>query len=190
MTSRSKPSKSSLSSQKPKRRGGSLSAQRPTRQAALAEVKDDFSRFLRMAETGENCIDAPRETRRPADRVRNRRGLVRLSSRTRSRVSPPNRRRERRTARWPRRATRSPAARVRGSSFFCAKRIALPASPPSPTGPAKRGGRASSTHRRSPEGAPPRRACRARARRFSFRPARRSLPASSGRTGSSAARRR
>ena len=56
MTSRAKRSKSSQSSRKPKRRAGLPSTGRPVRQAALAEVKDDLSRFLRLAESEEILI--------------------------------------------------------------------------------------------------------------------------------------
>src|SRR5512143_3101096 len=56
MMSRRKPSKSSQSSRKPKRRAGSRSTERPVRQVALAEVKDDLSRFLRLAESEEILI--------------------------------------------------------------------------------------------------------------------------------------
>ena len=56
MTSRTKPSRSSRSSRKPKPRAGSPRTGRPVRQAALAEVKDDLSRFLRLAESGEILI--------------------------------------------------------------------------------------------------------------------------------------
>ena len=56
MTSRAKPSKSSRSSRKPKRRAGLPSTRRPVRQAALAEVKDGLSRFLRLAESEEILI--------------------------------------------------------------------------------------------------------------------------------------
>ena len=56
MTSRAKPSKSSRSSPKPKRRAGLPSTRRPVRQAALAEVKDDLSRFLRLAESEDILI--------------------------------------------------------------------------------------------------------------------------------------
>jgi prevent-host-death family protein len=48
--------KFSQSSRKPKRRAGLPSTGRPARQAALAEVKDDLSRFLRMAESEEILI--------------------------------------------------------------------------------------------------------------------------------------
>src|SRR5713226_1002967 len=56
MTSRLKPSRSSRSSRKPRRRAGSPSTERPMRQVALAEVKDDLSRFLRLAESEEIVI--------------------------------------------------------------------------------------------------------------------------------------
>jgi prevent-host-death family protein len=56
MTSRAKPSRSSRSSRKPKRPRGLPSTGRPVRQAALAEVKDDLSRFLRLAESEEILI--------------------------------------------------------------------------------------------------------------------------------------
>lgn len=56
MTSRTKPSKSLRSSRKAKPRAGSPSTARPLRQAALAEVKDDLSRFLRLAESEEILI--------------------------------------------------------------------------------------------------------------------------------------
>jgi len=56
MTSRLRRSKSSQSSRRPKRRGGLPSTGRAVRQAALAEVKDDLSRFLRLAESGEIVI--------------------------------------------------------------------------------------------------------------------------------------
>jgi len=56
MTSRGKLSKSSRSSRKPKPRAGSRSAGRRVRQAALTEVKDDLSRFLRLAESEELVI--------------------------------------------------------------------------------------------------------------------------------------
>jgi prevent-host-death family protein len=55
MTSRAKPSRSSRSSRKPKPRAGSRTG-RPVRQAALAELKDDLSRFLRLAESEEILI--------------------------------------------------------------------------------------------------------------------------------------
>jgi prevent-host-death family protein len=56
MTSRAKLSKSSRSSRKQKQRAGSPSMRRAVRQAALAEVKDDLSRFLRLAESEEILI--------------------------------------------------------------------------------------------------------------------------------------
>src|SRR2546430_7305218 len=56
MTSRVKPSRSSRSSRRPKRAAGSPSTGRRVRQAALAEVKDDLSRFLRLAESEEILI--------------------------------------------------------------------------------------------------------------------------------------
>ena len=56
MTSRKKPTKSSRSSRSQKQRVGLPSTQRPVRQVALAEVKDDLSRFLRLAESEEILI--------------------------------------------------------------------------------------------------------------------------------------
>src|SRR5881227_117359 len=56
MTSRTKPLKSLPSSRKPKRRSGSVSTGRPIRQMALAEVKDDLSRYLRLAASQEIVI--------------------------------------------------------------------------------------------------------------------------------------
>src|ERR1700674_2632989 len=56
MTSRQKPSRSSRSLRKPRPRSGSPGMERPTRQVALAEVKDDLSRFLRLAESEEIVI--------------------------------------------------------------------------------------------------------------------------------------
>src|SRR2546426_5800118 len=56
MTSRAKVSKSSQSSRKPKRPAGLPSTGHPVREAALAEVKDDLSRFLRLAESEEILI--------------------------------------------------------------------------------------------------------------------------------------
>jgi prevent-host-death family protein len=56
MTSRAKLSKSSRSSRKPKQRVGLPSTGRPVRRAALAKVKDDLSRFLRLAESEEILI--------------------------------------------------------------------------------------------------------------------------------------
>ena len=56
MTSRAKLSRSSRSSRKLKRRAGLPNTGRPVRQAGLAEVKDDLSRFLRLAESEEVLI--------------------------------------------------------------------------------------------------------------------------------------
>src|SRR5229473_7251800 len=56
MTSRAKLSRSSRSSRKQKQRAGSRSTARQVRQAALAELKDDLSRFLRLAESEEILI--------------------------------------------------------------------------------------------------------------------------------------
>ena len=56
MTSRPKSSKSSPSSRRPRRKPGSPSTGRPMRRVALAEVKDDLSRFLRLAESEEILI--------------------------------------------------------------------------------------------------------------------------------------
>src|SRR5882762_7112109 len=56
MTSRAKLSRSSRSLRKPKRLAGLPSMGRPVRQVALAEVKDDLSRFLRLAESEEILI--------------------------------------------------------------------------------------------------------------------------------------
>jgi len=56
MTSRVKLSKSSRSSRKPKPRAGSPSVERLVRRVALAEVKDDLSRLLRLAESEEILI--------------------------------------------------------------------------------------------------------------------------------------
>ena len=56
MTSRAKLSKSSRSLRKPRRRAGLPSTRRRVRQVALAEVKDDLSRFLRLAESEEILI--------------------------------------------------------------------------------------------------------------------------------------
>jgi prevent-host-death family protein len=56
MTSRVKRLRSSRSSRKPKPRAGLPSTGRRVRQAALAEVKDDLSRFLRLAESQEILI--------------------------------------------------------------------------------------------------------------------------------------
>ena len=49
-------SKFSRSSRKPKQPPGLPSTGRPVRQAALAEVKDDLSRFLRLAESEDILI--------------------------------------------------------------------------------------------------------------------------------------
>ena len=56
MTSRTKPTRSSRSSRSQKRRVGSATTPRPVRHAALAEVKNDLSRFLRLAESEEILI--------------------------------------------------------------------------------------------------------------------------------------
>src|SRR5881396_2128491 len=56
MTLRPKLSRSLQSSRKPKRRAGSPSTGRPMRRVALAEVKDDLSRFLRLAASEEILI--------------------------------------------------------------------------------------------------------------------------------------
>src|SRR5438876_1432234 len=56
MTSRTKLSRSLQSSRKPKRRAGSPSTGRPMRRVALAEVKDDLSRYLRLAASEEILI--------------------------------------------------------------------------------------------------------------------------------------
>lgn len=56
MTSRAKRLKSSPSSRKLKPRVGLPTAGRRVRQVALAEVKDDLSRFLRLAESEEILI--------------------------------------------------------------------------------------------------------------------------------------
>ena len=56
MTSRAKPSRSSRSSPRQKLRVGLPSTARRVRRAALAEVKDDLSRFLRLAESEEIVI--------------------------------------------------------------------------------------------------------------------------------------
>src|SRR5712692_10501611 len=61
MTSRLKPSRSSRSSRKPRRRAGLPSTERPMRQVALAEVKNDLSRFLRLAESEEIVITRHRK---------------------------------------------------------------------------------------------------------------------------------
>ena len=56
MTSRTKPSKSSQSSRKPKRKGGSRKKARRTKEVGLAKVKDDFSRYLKLASREEILI--------------------------------------------------------------------------------------------------------------------------------------
>src|SRR3990172_843806 len=56
MTSGTKPSKSSRSSRRAKRKSGSQSKAQPMRTVALAKVKDDFSRYLRLASEGEVVI--------------------------------------------------------------------------------------------------------------------------------------
>ncbi len=56
MRSRAKLSRSSRSSRKQKQRAGSPSTGRRVRQVALAEVKNDLSRFLRLAESEEIVI--------------------------------------------------------------------------------------------------------------------------------------
>ena len=56
MTSQRKPSKSSRSSRKPKPQRGSRSTAPRLRRVALAQVKDDLSRFLRLAESEEIVI--------------------------------------------------------------------------------------------------------------------------------------
>ena len=56
MTSSSRKSKSSRSSRKTKPKRGSTSTARPRREVALAEVKDDLSRYLRLAANSEIVI--------------------------------------------------------------------------------------------------------------------------------------
>ncbi|MBI4539642.1 MAG: type II toxin-antitoxin system Phd/YefM family antitoxin [Gemmatimonadetes bacterium] len=56
MTSQRKSSKSSPSSASSKRRGGSPSTGRRTRQVPLAKLKDDLSRYLRLAAEAEIVI--------------------------------------------------------------------------------------------------------------------------------------
>src|SRR5439155_18582922 len=56
MTLRKQRSKSSPSSSKPKRRPGSSGKARPTRVVPLARVKDDLSKYLRLAAAGEILI--------------------------------------------------------------------------------------------------------------------------------------
>ena len=50
MTLQKRPLKSSPSSGKPRRKRGSTEKARPRRVVALAEVKDDLSKYLRLAE--------------------------------------------------------------------------------------------------------------------------------------------
>src|SRR5258708_19524825 len=80
MTSRGKLSRSSRSSRKPKPRAGSPSMGRPVRQAALAEVKDDLSRFLRLAESEEIVITRHGKPAGVLIGFARQGGLVRLSS--------------------------------------------------------------------------------------------------------------
>ncbi len=56
MTSRKGRLKSSPSSPRPRRRGGSTTRAPRPRRVALAEVKDDFSRYLRLAAAEEIVI--------------------------------------------------------------------------------------------------------------------------------------
>ena len=56
MTSPTRKSKSSRSSPRPRRKRGSTSRAPQPRRVALAKVKDDLSRYLRMAETEEVVI--------------------------------------------------------------------------------------------------------------------------------------
>ena len=49
-------SKSLPSSRRPRRKPGSTTPERPTRSVALAEAKDDLSRYLRLAATEEIVI--------------------------------------------------------------------------------------------------------------------------------------
>lgn len=56
MTSSTKKSKSSPSSRKKKRKRGSRSTGARSREVALAQVKDDLSRYLRLATNGEIII--------------------------------------------------------------------------------------------------------------------------------------
>jgi len=56
MTSPKQKSRSSQSSRKPRRRRGSTSRAPQPRRVALAKVKDDLSRYLRMAESEEVVI--------------------------------------------------------------------------------------------------------------------------------------
>ena len=65
MTSRRKPSRSSPSSRKPKRRAGSTNTALPMRQVALAEVKDDLSHpeFLRRVAAARDALKEGRGVR-------------------------------------------------------------------------------------------------------------------------------
>ncbi len=56
MTSKGPQSKSLPSSRGPKRKGGSITRAPHPRRVALAEVKDDFSRYLRLAASEEIVI--------------------------------------------------------------------------------------------------------------------------------------
>ncbi len=56
MTSRKRPSKSSRSSPRRKRKRGSSDKARPVKTVALAKVKDDISRYLRLAAAEEVVI--------------------------------------------------------------------------------------------------------------------------------------
>lgn len=56
MTLRKAESRSSPSSRKPKRKRGSVTGAPHPRRVALAEVKDDFSRYLRLAASEEIVI--------------------------------------------------------------------------------------------------------------------------------------
>ena len=56
MTSPTRKSRSSRSSPRPRRKRGSISRAPQPRRVALAKVKDDLSRYLRMAESEEVVI--------------------------------------------------------------------------------------------------------------------------------------
>ena len=56
MTSPTRKSTSSRSSRKPRRKRGSISRAPQARRVALAKVKDDLSRYLRLAESAEVVI--------------------------------------------------------------------------------------------------------------------------------------
>ena len=114
MTSRAKPSRSSRSSRKPKPRAGSPSTGRPVRQAALAEVKDDLSRFLRLAESRRNPDHTTWEAGWGAYRLRERGRLARLSIGAPSRVLAARRRGTRGSPDWPWRPTRGSAVLTGG----------------------------------------------------------------------------